>query len=68
MARKSKEQIEKEQHAKRVVKHMKEHYRKFEIRLHTERQKDIIEYLEQKENKQQYITDLIRKDMEHSRE
>ena len=64
MPRKSKEQIEKEQHAKRVVKHIKEHYRTFRIQLHTERQKDIIEHLEQQENKQQYITSLIKKDME----
>ena len=68
MARKSKEQIAKEQHNKATIKHVKEHYRQFKFILHTERQKDIIEYLEQKENKQKYITDLIRKDMEHGRE
>lgn len=68
MARKSKEQIAKEQHSKRVTKHLKEHYKQIKFNLHTERQKDIIEHLEQQENKKQYITDLIRKDMEHSRE
>lgn len=64
MARKSKEQIAKEQHNKATIKHVKEHYRQFKFILHTERQKDIIEYLEQQENKQQYITSLIKKDME----
>ena len=68
MARKSKEQIAKENHNKATIKHIRENYRTFKIQLHNERQKDIIEHLEQKENKQQYITDLIRKDMEHSRE
>ena len=68
MGRKSKEQIEKEQHNKAVIKHVKTHYKRIEFKLHAERQKDIIEYLEQKENKQKYITDLIRKDMEHGRE
>lgn len=64
MARKSKEQIAKEQHNKAVIKHVKTHYKRIEFKLHTERQKDIIEYLEQQENKQQYITSLIKKDME----
>lgn len=64
MARKSKEQIAKEQHNKATIKHIKEHYRTFRIQLHTERQKDIIEYLEQQENKQQYIISLIKRDME----
>lgn len=64
MARKSKEQIAKEQHNKATIKHVKEHYRQFKFILHTERQKDIIEHLEQQENKQQYITSLIKKDME----
>ena len=64
MARKSKEQIAKEQHNKAVIKHVKTHYKRIEFKLHTERQKDIIEHLEQQENKQQYITSLIKKDME----
>lgn len=64
MPRKSKEQIAKEKATKATVKHIKEHYRTFRIQLHTERQKDIIEHLEQQENKQQYITSLIKKDME----
>ena len=64
MPRKSKEQIAKEQHNKATIKHVKEHYRQFKFILHTERQKDIIEHLEQQENKQQYITSLIKKDME----
>ena len=64
MARKSKEQIAKEQHNKAVIKHVKTHYKRIEFKLHTERQKDIIEYLEQQENKQQYIISLIKRDME----
>lgn len=67
MARKSKEQIEKEQHSKRVAKHMKEHYKQIKFNLHTERQKDIIEHLEQQENKQQYITSLIKQDMNNNK-
>lgn len=68
MGRKSKEQLDKERQSKSVNKHVKKHYKRYEFRFHNDRQKDIIEYLEQKENKQQYITDLIRKDMEHNRE
>lgn len=64
MARKSKEQIAKEKQSKSVNKHVKEHYKRLELRFHNERQKDIIEHLEQQENKQQYITSLIKKDME----
>lgn len=64
MARKSKEQIAKEQHNKATIKHVKEHYKQFKFILHTERQKDIIEHLDQQENKQQYIISLIKKDME----
>ena len=64
MARKSKEQIQKEKATKATVKHIKEHYRRFEIQLHNERQKDIIEHLEKQPNKKQYIISLILKDME----
>ena len=64
MARKSKEQIQKEKATKATVKHIKEHYRRFEIQLHNERQKDIIEHLEKQPNKKQYIISLILKDMQ----
>ena len=60
MARKSKEQIQKENHNKATIKHIKENYRTFKIQLHNERQKDIIDHLNNKENKQQYITNLIK--------
>lgn len=64
MARLSKEQIEKKQHAQRVSKHLKEHYRNINFSLHNDRDKEIIEYLDSKPNKKQYIISLILKDME----
>ena len=67
MARKSKEQITKEQHNKATVKHIKEHYRQFKFILHNERQKDIIDHLEKQVNKQQYIISLIMKDIDNNK-
>ena len=64
MARKSKEQLQREKQNKSVNKHVKEHYRRLELRFHNERQQHIIEFLESKPNKQQYITSLILADME----
>lgn len=63
MARPSKEQIQKKLHSKSVAKHIKNNYKRFEFKLHTERQQHIIDHLNKQENKQQYIINLILKDM-----
>jgi hypothetical protein len=67
MARLSKEAKQKKQHYKNVDKHVKEHYRRYGFKLHNERQKNIIDYLDKQENRQQYITNLILQDMNNNK-
>jgi hypothetical protein len=67
MARLSKEAIQKKQHSKNVAKHIQQHYKRYEFKLHNERQKDIIDYLDKQENRQQYITNLILQDMNNNK-
>ncbi|MDO4377971.1 MAG: hypothetical protein Q4C64_02310 [Erysipelotrichia bacterium] len=45
------------------AKFNKLHTQTVTVRLHNENDKDIIEYLKTKENKQGYIKELIRQDM-----
>lgn len=64
---KAQEKALQEQKKKRYVyraKHMKEHYKRFEIRARLEYDQDIIEHLNTKESVNAYLKDLIRKDME----
>ena len=63
MARPSKEQLDRARISNNVNKHLKEHYKQYKFILHTERQQHIIDYLNSKENKQQYILNLILNDM-----
>lgn len=42
----------------------KTHIKQFNLKLHKTIDKDIIDYLESLENKQGYLKDLIRKDMD----
>ena len=67
MARLSKEKIQKQQHSKSVAKHVKQHYKRYEFKLHTERQQHIIDHLNKQENKQQYIINLILKDIDNNK-
>ena len=50
-----------------VIKHVKKFYRRFDFKVHIEKDADIVAYLESKENKQAYIKELIRRDMEESK-
>lgn len=49
-------------------KYIKKTMKPYSFRLHKEKYKDIIEWLDSKENKTQYILDLIKKDMNEREE
>lgn len=46
-----------------IVKYDKAHTKQIKLKLNLETDRDIIEYLDQLENKQGYIKELIRKDI-----
>lgn len=68
MARKAKEQIKKERQSKATIKFVKNHYKRLEIRIHKTYEKELITFLESKDNKQAYIKNLILEDMKRSKE
>lgn len=68
MARKTKEQIKKEKKSKLVTKSIKKNYKRFEIKIHRFHEKELITFLESKDNKQAYIKNLIQEDMKRSKE
>ena len=45
-------------------KYIKEHYRRFGLKLHKTYDPEMIAFLESKDNLQQYLKELIKKDME----
>ena len=47
-----------------TTKYVKTHLKRFEVRINVEKEADMIEYILSKGNTQQYLKDLIRKDME----
>ena len=63
MGRKSKEEIQRQAHIKAVNKYDSKTYKKITFRFHTEKNKDIIEYLNKQDNKNKYIINLITEDM-----
>ena len=48
---------------KYITQFVKEHYRRYEIRCNVETDKDLIEHLDAKTNKNDYIKSLIRMDI-----
>ena len=48
------------------TKYVKTHLKRFEFRLNNEKEADMIEYILSKGNTQQYLKDLIRRDMERN--
>ena len=57
------------QRAKRTevqCRYIKKSYRRFEVRVHKEHEKEMYEFVESKENVQAYIKELIKKDMENN--
>ncbi|MDD7306074.1 MAG: hypothetical protein PUG67_05755 [Peptoniphilaceae bacterium] len=44
----------------------KNRYKRYEVTVNIEKDPDIYEYLEKKENKSGYLLDLIKKDIENS--
>ena len=47
-----------------VTKYVKTHLRRFEVRLNIEKEASMINYVLSKGNTQQYLKELIKKDME----
>lgn len=47
-----------------VTKYIKNAYRRWEVKVHKEHDADMVEFLEAKDNVQAYIKELIRRDME----
>ena len=51
-----------------ITKFVKETYKRYEIRLNKTSDADLIDFIDSKENRTEYIKDLIRKDMRSSSE
>ena len=51
-----------------ITKFVKETYKRYEIRLNKASDADLIDFIDSKENRTEYIKDLIRKDMRSSSE
>ena len=49
-------------------KYIREHYKGYLIRLSCENEQDIIEHLDQQENKNEYIKSLIQADMKKTQD
>lgn len=47
-----------------TTKYIKNHLKRFEVRLNVEKEADVIEHILSKGNTQQYLKDLILRDME----
>lgn len=55
----------KKAHSRSVTKSIKKHYKRFEIKIHITREADLLDFIESKENKQDYIKNLILEDMKN---
>ncbi len=67
MGRKSKEQLKKEANAKNVTRWQKANTKNYMVRFNFRNEQEIIDYLDSKENKKQYLKALILADMEKNR-
>lgn len=57
---------QKQARSEAVIKYVRKNYKRYDFKVHNEKDADIVAFMETKENKQAYIRELIRKDMENN--